>query len=235
MTVDLAAFAISLTCEQNAALVPEIRLRLADDAQAVFTAARRFEEQHPGLSVYPPYWAFAWPGGQAMARYILDNPEIVRGLRVADIGAGSGIAAIAAAKAGATSVLAVDIDPVAAAVIAMNAATNDLGSLITPSTVDCLATVPTVDVILISDLVYEPELAIRVVGFIERAVATGLPVIVGDRLSARRPARGFEEVVRYDAPLTPALHDEDAKVGRVWRSSLARREPRASGRAMVDR
>lgn len=227
------AFVQSQSVRQSTRLVPEIGLYLARESHRIFEATRLFQERHPELCAYPPYWSFAWPGGQAMARYILDNPIVVSGLRVADVGAGSGIAAVAAAKAGAAHVLAVDVDPLAAAAIEINAEANGVSAVITSSTDDCLGIVPPVDVILISDLVYEPELAIRVGAFVERALAAGLPVIIGDRLSARRPARGFVEVARFDAPLAPPLCDEDAEQGRVWHCRPHRRETRRPTRAKV--
>ncbi len=214
-SAELIDFVRSHTTRVEVALVPEIDLELAHDSHRIFEATRRFDERHPDAPTFPPYWAFAWPGGQAMARHILDAPKLVRGLRIADIGSGSGIGALAAAKAGARHVTAIDIDPLAATAITLNATLN--GTQIEVSAQDCLGDLPAVDVILISDLVYEPELAVRVGAFLERALAAGLPVLMADRLSARRPARGFEEVARYDAPLTPALCEGDAEQGRVWR------------------
>ncbi len=107
-------------------LVPEIRLHLADDAFRVWEAAERHigEGNAHGTELPPPFWAFAWPGGQALARYVLDHPEVVAGRSVLDLGSGSGLAAIAAALAGASTVLASDVDPFAAAAIALNAAAN---------------------------------------------------------------------------------------------------------------
>jgi predicted nicotinamide N-methyase len=237
MAASLAAFVRAQSRAQTTRLVPEVSLNLARAPHEVFQSTRDFQARHPDVAVYPPYWAFAWPGGQAMARHVLDAPELVLGLRVADVGAGSGIAAIAAAKAGAAHVLAVDVDPLAATAIAINASANEVAATIETKTEDCLARLPAVDLILISDLVYEPELAVRVGGFVERALAAGVPVVIGDRLSARRPARGFVEVARFDAPLTPPLHDEDAEQGRVWqcRPQRRRRETRRIGRANIER
>jgi len=233
MMAIFTGFVRSQTDVAAAHLVPEVRLRLAREPHRVFEATRHFQEGHREAQTFPPYWAFAWPGGQAMARHVLDTPELVRGLRIADVGAGSGIAAIAAAQAGAARVQAIDIDPLAVAAIALNAALNGVAGNVAPSMVDCLADLPDADLVLISDLVYEPELAVRVGAFIERAVAAGLAVIIGDRLSARRPARGFVEAARYDAPLAPPLHDEDAERGRVWHHRPHRRETPRPGRAKL--
>jgi len=229
----LAAFVRSETSVVVARLVPEIRLHLARASHKIFQSTRNFQACHQEAASFPPYWAFAWPGGQAMARHVLDNPHLVRGLRVADVGAGSGIASIAAAMAGAAHVLAVDVDPLAAAAIAINAEENGVAAVLDITTEDCMAELPPVDLIMISDLVYEPELAVRVGGFVERALAAGVPVIIGDRLSARCPARGFAEVARYDAPLTPPLHDEDAEQGRVWHARPQRGKTRRVGRGSI--
>lgn len=233
LTASPASFVRSHSTSISPHLVPEISLRLARDSHAIFEAARRFHEGHPELAAYPPYWAFAWPGGQAMARHLIDKPSLVAGLRVADVGAGSGIASIAAAKAGAACVIAVDVDPLAVEAIALNAEMNGVAAVIEPSLDDCLGTLPAVDLVLVSDLVYEPELAIRVGAFLDRVLNAGLPVIVGDRLSARRPARGFIEVARYEAPLTPALMDEESEQGRIWHCTPYRREPERPGRARI--
>lgn len=228
-----ATFILTETEVTSTHLVPEIPLRLAHDPRGIFEAARTFQAHNPQAGDYPPYWAFAWPGGQAMARHILDAPALVRGQRIADIGAGSGIASIAAARSGAAHVLAVDVDPLAAEAISLNATLNDVAAIIEPSISDCLGDLLEVDLILISDLVYEPELAVRVGAFIERAIAAGLPVLIGDRLSARRPARGFTETARYSAPLTPPLNDEETEMGRVWLQETRARKTRGSRRANI--
>lgn len=208
-------FVLAQTTVGPAGLVPEIRLHLASHAQRIFQTAEGFER--PDADRFPPYWAFAWPGGQAMARYILDNPGLVAGLRVADIGAGSGIASIAAAMAGAVHVLAADIDPVAAAAIRLNAACNGCEATVEASTRDRLGSLPNADLIIISDLVYEPELAIRVDGFLDLAVAAGKPVLIGDRLSSRRPVASLDALGRYRAHLAPELAEGYVEEARVWR------------------
>ncbi len=216
-------FALAQTTAGPAGLAPEITLQLATQAQRIFQAAEEFER--PAVDRFPPYWAFAWPGGQAMARYILDNPSLVSGIRVADIGAGSGIAGIAAAMVGAIHVLAADIDPVAEAAIRINAAVNGCVAQIVTTTRDQLGHLPDADLIIISDLVYEPELAIRVDNFLDMAVAAGMPVLIGDRLTARRPVASLEELGHYRAHLVPELSDGYVEEARVWRLL-----PRRSGR-----
>ena len=208
-------FALAETTLSPAGLASEITLHLATQAQRIFQAAENFVRPEPDR--FPPYWAFAWPGGQAMARYILDNPALVRGLRVADIGAGSGIAAIAAVMAGASTVLAADVDPLAEAAIRLNAAVNGCRERLETTTHDRLASLPDADLIIISDLVYEPELAIRVDRFLDMAVAAGMPVLIGDRLSSRRPVASLEELGHYRAHLVPELSDGYVEEARVWR------------------
>lgn len=193
-------------------LVPEIELYLASDCTGIFQVAAAFER--PGER-YPPFWAFAWPGGQALARHLLDHPEIVAGKRVADIGAGSGITSIAAAMAGAKSVLAADVDPLSVASIRRNAAANAVVLAVTAD--DVLGGVPDADVIVIGDLVYEPELATRVAGFLDAAALRGALVLFGDRTTAKRPPQEFELVVESDAPVVPELPGSPFERARVWR------------------
>jgi predicted nicotinamide N-methyase len=158
--------------------VPEIRLHLADDA--IVLRARLEAQAGPGPT---PFWADAWAGGQALARYVLDHPQVVAGRRVLDVASGSGLVAIAAALAGAAEVTANDIDPYALAAVAMNAAANavtvasDEGDLLDGDGGDA-------DVILAGDALYTPELAGRMLGFLRRAAARGAAVLVGD------PGRG---------------------------------------------
>jgi len=200
------------------ALVPEIRLHLARDPTGIFAAIDALER--PG-DRYPPYWAFAWPGGQAMARLLLDRPERVAGKRVLDIGTGSGIAAIAAARAGAARVLAVDIDPLATVAVELNAAANGVG--LATLTGDVLGDLPAADVVLIGDLVYEPELQTRMAATLETARRQGLDVLIADRTSARRPPVALDALADYDAPLTPPLPAHAFERARIWRLSGARR------------
>jgi predicted nicotinamide N-methyase len=197
----------------RAPLVPEITLALAVSATDIFEAAEhlvRAEDER-----YPPYWAFAWPGGQALARYLLDHPATVRGRRVVDIGAGSGISAIAAALAGAADVLAADVDPAAEAAIGLNALANDVGVRTTRE--DLLGSVPEADVLLIGDLVYEPALATRVASFLSAAALADATVLLGDRTTAKRPPLTFELVAEYAAPVVPALPGNPFEAARVWR------------------
>jgi predicted nicotinamide N-methyase len=190
-------------------LVPEIRLHLATNAFAIFEAAYALNPE--GLR---PYWAFAWPGGQALARYLIDNPALVQGKHVLDLGAGSGLGAIAALKAGAQSAMAADIDPLSLAACSQNGAANEVALLLT--TEDLLGTETAFDVVLIGDLVYEPELKDRVGTFIEAHKRRNVQILYGDRTTARRPPGDFQLLAEYAAPMTPELDEDFPEQARVW-------------------
>ena len=145
-----------------APLVPEIRLHLAAELLPIW---RKTEEELGQMNVPPPYWAFAWAGGQALARYLLDNRGLVAGRRVLDLGAGSGIVSIAAMLAGAERAIAADIDTLALAAIGLNAEAN--GVMVETTAADLLTGEPeAVDVVLVGDLFYERPLAERVLAFV---------------------------------------------------------------------
>lgn len=207
----LERFVLQHTSLMSAPLVPEISLYLASDARDIFQARAEFAPS----SDWPPYWAFVWPGGQALARHILDNAYLVDGKTVLDIGSGSGISAIAAKRAGAARVTAADPDPMASLAIGMNARHN--GVDISVSADDVLSSAPNADLVLIGDLVYEPDLATRVARFLEAARESNTMVILGDRTTARRPPLAMTLIADYAAPLTPLLEESHFERARVWR------------------
>jgi len=193
--------------------VPEIRLHLADEALDLW---RRTEEELDQMGLPPPYWAFAWAGGQALARHVLDHPELVAGRRVLDFASGSGIVAIAAAMAGAASVTATDIDRFSLAAIALNAEAN--GVAVTPSGADVLAGgAAGHDVVLAGDVFYEKPMADRVEPFLRAAQASGALVLFGDPGRSYVPKSGVEAIATYEVPVTRALEDSEVKRTRVWR------------------
>ncbi len=194
-------------------LVPELRLHLAEESLAIW---RQTEEELGRLNVPPPWWAFAWAGGQALARYVLDNSALAAGRSVLDLGAGSGLAGIAARKAGAARVLAADTDPFAVAAIARNAEAN---AVTLEATSDDLLAAPPVgfDLILVGDLFYERPLAERVLAFLDAARTQGAGVLVGDPRRSYFPKDRFKPVAEYSVPVTRDLEDMEIKRTAVWR------------------
>lgn len=186
------------------AIVPEVQLHLVDDIVALWKVT--------GEDAPPPFWAVAWLGGQALARYLLDHPAEVRGKRVLDLGSGSGLVAIAARIAGAAEVLAADIDPMCATVIPLNAALNDVTlDLTTDDLLD--ASPPDVDVVLAGDVWYERDMAERVMAWLSRSSAR---VLLGDPGRAYLPQDGWVELASYDIPTTRDLEGVESKRVRVF-------------------
>lgn len=194
-------------------LVPEIRLHLAEESLPIW---QRTEEELGQMNVPPPYWAFAWAGGQAAARWLLDNPGLVAGKYVLDIGAGSGLTALAARKAGAERVLAADIDAIAIEAVGLNAEANALD--VATTTGDLLAAPPgQFGVIIVGDMFYERELAASVLRFVEAAVVQGSVILIGDPQRSYFPRDRFEKVSEYQVPVTRELEDGEIKRTAVWR------------------
>ena len=207
-----AAFVRRNTAITAPPLVPEIRLHLATEITPLWQAT---EETLARSALPPPYWAFAWAGGQALARYLLDHPTEVAGRSVLDFGAGSGLVAIAAAKAGAAAVLAAEIDFFAAAAIAANAALNDVD--ITVQTEDLLDTVDARwDVVTAGDVCYERPMADRVTGWLRGLATRGTLVLLGDPGRAYTPSQGLTERVRYLVPTSRELEDRDCRDTVIW-------------------
>jgi len=192
--------------------VPEVKLHLADEAFALW---EKTEEELGQLGLPPPFWAFAWAGGQGVARYLLDHPEWVSGKKVLDLASGSGLVAVAAMKAGARSVLANDIDEFAMAAITLNAKAN--GCEVALRLGDVLSEDPKdFEVILAGDVFYQQQLAERVTHFMERAMGRGARVLVGDPGRAYLPKPRFVEVATYEVQVTRALEDAEVKKTTVW-------------------
>lgn len=214
MIADPAAFVRANTRLLPVPHAPEIRLHLADEATALW---EKTEEQLGAMGLPPPYWAFAWAGGQALARHILDRPEIVRARRVLDFASGSGLVAIAAAQAGAARVAATEIDGFALAAIELNAAANGVS-------LECLAgdvlqrpvDPAEWDVVLAGDVCYERPMAERVTLWLEAAAAAGIEVLLGDPGRSYLPKQRLERLVEYSVPTTRALEDAEIKRTSVW-------------------
>jgi predicted nicotinamide N-methyase len=199
-------FVLRHTRLQRPDRVPELRLHLADDITPLW---RLTEEEAL------PFWAFAWAGGQALARYVLDNPEEVAGKTVLDVATGSGLCALAALKAGAASALAADVDRLSAVAVALNAAANALPLTFTPRNL-LDAEPPSVDVILAGDCCYERAMAERVLAWLERAHRCGLRVLIGDPGRPYFPADRLVRLASYEVPTSRDLEDADAKLAGVF-------------------
>ena len=212
MISDPAAFILANTRLQPVPHAPEISLWLADEVTPIW---RLTEEELGQMGLPPPFWAFAWAGGQGLARWLLDNPAEVAGKRVLDLAAGSGLVGIAAMQAGAASVLCADIDPFCSAAVALNAAANGVSLDFTDA--DLLdAPPPDVDVICAGDVFYEQPMAGRVLAWLSAAAGRGVRVLVGDPLRTYFPKQGFERLAEYAVPTTRELEDDAVKRTRVW-------------------
>lgn len=195
-------------------LVPEIRLHLAEESVPIW---QKTEEELGEINVPPPFWAFAWAGGQALARYVLDNPQVVAGRDVLDLGTGSGLTAIAAAKSGARAVLAADIDGFAVGATQLNAAANGVRIDVTAD--DLLGRpLTSAGVVLVGDLFYERALADRVMALIEGAKSLGSTVLIGDPGRSYFPASRFNLLAEYSVPVTRELEDAEIKKTAVWQA-----------------
>lgn len=192
--------------------VPEIRLHLADEAHDLWL---KTEDELDAIGLPPPFWAFAWAGGQGLARYILDHPEIVSGRTVVDFASGSGLVAIAAMKAGAASVLALDTDPWTGHAIRLNAALNDTS--VAHENADRIGRPVACDIFLAGDVFYDKTFADRLVPWFEDMVASGVEVVVGDPGRAYCPRQRMVPLATYAVPVTRALEDSEVKKTTVWR------------------
>jgi predicted nicotinamide N-methyase len=172
---------------------------------------RKTEEELSEIGVPPPYWAFAWVGGQALARYLLDNPALVAGKRVLDFGSGSGLVGLAAARAGAAHVLAADIDPFALAAIGLNAAANHLALETTGE--DMIGTNKPYDLILVGDMCYERPLAERLMAWL---IASQAEVLLGDPGRNYFPKAGLTQLASYAVATTRELEDREIRQTGVW-------------------
>lgn len=213
MIADRARFIRDNTRLQQPPHTPELRLFLADEVTPIW---RMTEEELGQMGLPPPFWAFAWAGGQALGRYLLDTPSVVAGKRMLDFASGSGIVAIAAKMAGAQSVLAADIDTFCGAAIAANAEIN--GVRVEYTAEDLLGRpAPEVDLICAGDICYEKPLAERVLAWLAAAKAAGTEVLIGDPGRNYFPRGGLVKLAEYQVPTTRDLEDMEVKKTGVWR------------------
>ncbi|WP_102960604.1 class I SAM-dependent methyltransferase [Mangrovicella endophytica] len=192
--------------------VPEIRLHLADEAHDLWL---KTEGELEAIGLPPPFWAFAWAGGQALARYVLDRLVIVQHRHVLDFATGSGLVAIAAARGGAASVLAVDIDPFCADAVQLNAELN--GVEVAFSSSDPVGKPVDADLLLAGDVFFDAGMTRAIVPWFERLAAAGAEILVGDPGRAYLPRERMEPLATYEVPVTRALEDAEIKRTTVWR------------------
>ena len=215
MKTDPARFILDNTSVMVPPHVPEIRLHLADEAHDLWL---KTEEELEAIGLPPPFWAFAWAGGQGLARYVLDHPESVAGKRVVDLASGSGLVAIAAVIAGARSVTAVDIDPWTSTAIELNSRLNDVTLQI--STADIIGSVIEADVLLAGDVFYDKAFAERLIPWFASLTQAGITVLVGDPGRSYCPRDRMVALKTYEVPVTRALEDAEVKRTTVWRFGL---------------
>jgi predicted nicotinamide N-methyase len=216
MITDRRAFIQANTKLMSPPLVPEIKLHLAEESLPIWL---KTEEELDQINVPPPFWAFAWAGGQALARYILDNPTLVAGNTILDLGCGSGLTAIAPMLAGAKSALAADIDMLALASVEVNAEANSV--VVSVTSENLLAFPPKLfDVTLVGDLFYERAMSDHVLGYVQAAAALGSLVLIGDPQRTYFPRGRFTQVAEYNVPVTRELEDSEIKRTAVWRLQI---------------
>jgi predicted nicotinamide N-methyase len=209
---DPRGFIVSNTRLQRPPHTPELILHLADEVTPLW---RMTEEELGDIGLPPPFWAFAWAGGQALARYLLDHPAELAGKRVLDFAAGSGLVGIAAMKAGAASALSADIDAFCAAAIALNAEANGVALDFTDRNL-LDAPPPAVDVIAAGDICYEKPLAEQVLAWLGEAHRRGTRVLIGDPGRSYFPRTGLVKLAEYQVPTTRELEDMEVKKTAVW-------------------
>jgi predicted nicotinamide N-methyase len=210
---DPAAFIRKETKVKPVPHAEEILLHVADEAMDLW---QKTEDELGELGLPPPFWAFAWAGGQGLARFVLDTPALVKGKRVVDFACGSGLVGIAAMKAGAASCHAVDIDAFALTATRMNAALNHVE--ISTETADITAgDPPEADLVFCGDVFYDKPMAEKVLAFLDRLLANGIEVYVGDPGRSYLPSARLTELAAYRVPVVGALEDSEIKRTRVFR------------------
>ena len=216
MNAQPADFVIANTTIDRPALTPEIALHLATEVTPLWQAT---SDRLADAGAEPPFWAFAWPGGQALARYVMDNPETVAGRRVLDIATGSGLVAIAAAIGGAASVTANDIDPMSLVAVALNAEMNNVVATTSGDDLTNLSTTEDWDIVLAGDVFYDREMAARFAPWLSTRAASGALVLIGDPNRAYLPTEGLERLGSYDVRTSLDLESATMLTTTIWRIS----------------
>jgi len=210
--MELEDFIRASTAIETPPLVPEVRLHMATELTPLWHSTESFLNQR---NIGAPFWAFAWVGGQALARYILDRPSSVEGLYVADIGSGGGMVSIAAALAGAVQITAIDTDPVAGTVCRMNAALNGVADRITTETADAIGyDLSRFDLILVGDVCYTRGESEELADHLLRVAA---PVLFGDPGRHFLPRADLIHLASYSVPTSTEIEAKDVTEASVWR------------------
>ncbi len=212
MTPDARRFVLDNTSILTPPHVPEIRLHLAGEAHALW---HKTEEELGEIGLQPPFWAFAWAGGQGLTRYVLDNQALVKDRTVLDFASGSGLVGIAAKLAGAAEVACADIDPFALAAIQLNAELNNVR--IDAVLKDLIASEVAADILLAGDVFYDREFAGKLIPWFEQLSARGVAVLIGDPGRSYLPKERLQRLAAYEVPVTRDLEDADVKRTTVWR------------------
>jgi predicted nicotinamide N-methyase len=215
--LDRRAFILENTRLLRPPLAPDLRLHLADEAVALW---KKTEEDLGEIGLPPPFWAFAWAGGQALARFIAERPETVAGKFVLDFASGSGLVAITAARAGAARVVASEIDDFALTAIGMNAREN--GAAVEVRAMDLAGRDEGWDVVLAGDISYQRDMAEAATIWLERLAARGATVLIGDPGRAYLARDRLERLAEYSVPVTRDLEDSEIKRSAVYRFRIAR-------------
>jgi len=210
---DPVAFILKETRVKPVPHAEEILLHVADEAMELW---QKTEDELGDLGLPPPFWAFAWAGGQGLARYILDTPDLVAEKRVVDFACGSGLVGIAAMKAGAHSCHAVDIDPFALAATELNARLNDVTISVEAADITGSSS-PAADLVICGDVFYDRQMADKVLIFLDRLLADGIDVLIGDPGRSYLPQDRLHELAAYAVPVVGALEDNEIKRTRVFR------------------
>lgn len=213
MSTDRTAFIRANTRLRAVPLAPEIALHVADEAVPLW---HKTEEELGAAGLPPPFWAFAWAGGQALARHLLDHRDLVRGRDVLDLATGSGLVAIAAMKAGARRATAADIDPFACAAAALNAEANGVALAVTADDLLAADGGRRWDAVLAGDIFYERDTAGRALAFLDRQAAAGAAVLIGDPGRSYLPRERLRRLASYGVPVTRELEDSEIKTTAVW-------------------
>ncbi|HEX5264713.1 MAG TPA: methyltransferase [Phenylobacterium sp.] len=206
-------FILANTRLQRPPHVPEVQLHLADEITPIWKLT---EEALAEIGLPPPFWAFAWAGGQALGRYLIDRPETIAGKRVIDFASGSGLVGIAAMLAGANAVLCADIDAYCEAAVALNAQANGVACSFTAQDLLEAPAPAWAEVILAGDICYEKPLAERVLAWLAAAQAAGASVLIGDPGRSYFPRSGLTKLAEYQVPTTRELEDMAVKKTAVW-------------------